>query len=68
MSFNKIEQKEEKAKETLMRSIKEMFESRFPSNYQLKDTEIYTRSFVPKKKYGTAIVAIVFVSYEYPEL
>jgi arginine decarboxylase len=59
---------EEKAKETLMRSIKEMFESRFPSDYQLKDTEIYTRSFVPKKKYGTAIVAIVFVSYEYPEL
>ena len=59
---------EEKAKETLMRSIKEMFESRFPSNYQLKDTEIYTRSYVPKKKYGTAIVAIVFVSYEYPEL
>jgi len=59
---------EEKAKETLMRSIKEMFESRFPSDYQLKDMEIYTRSFVPKKKYGTAIVAIVFVSYEYPEL
>jgi len=45
-----------------------MFKSRFQSNYQLKDVEIYTRSFIPKKKYGTAIVAIVFVSYEYPEL
>jgi arginine decarboxylase len=59
---------EEKAKDVLRRSLDEMFKSRFPSNYKLKDVEIYTKSFIPKKKYGTAIVAIVFVSYEYPEL
>ena len=59
---------EEKAREILRRSMEEMFKSRFSSEYQLKDVEMYTRSFVPKKKYGTAIVAIVFVSYEYPEL
>jgi arginine decarboxylase len=61
-------EEEEKAKEILRKSMEEMFKSRFPSNYQLKDVEIYTRSFIPKKKYGTAIVAIVFVSYEYSEL
>jgi len=59
---------EDKAKEILRKSIEEMFKSRFPLEYQLKDVEIYTRSFIPKKKYGTTIVAIVFVSYEYPEL
>jgi arginine decarboxylase len=59
---------EEKAKEILQKSMQEMFNSRFPSTYQLKDVEIYTRSFIPRKKYGTTIVAIVFVSYEYPEL
>ncbi len=26
------------------------------------------RSFIPKKKYGTAIVAIVFTSYIYPKI
>jgi len=59
---------ENKAREILQKSMQEMFNSRFPSTYQLKDVEIYTRSFIPRKKYGTAIVAIVFVSYEYPEL
>jgi len=61
-------EEEEKAREVLRKSMEEMFKSRFPLEYQLKDVEIYTRSFIPKKKYGTAIVAIVFVSYEYPEL
>ena len=59
---------EEKARDILIKSMEEMFKSRFPSEYKLKDVEIYTRSFVPKKKYGTALVAIVFVSYEYPEI
>jgi len=60
--------KEEFVKDFLRKNIEEMFKSRFPSNYVLKDIEIHIRSFVPTKKYGTAIVAIVFVSYEYPEL
>jgi arginine decarboxylase len=59
---------EEKAKAILRKSLEEMFKSRFPSSYKLKDVEIYTKSFIPKKKYGTAIVAIVFVSYEYQKL
>ncbi|MGC8993642.1 MAG: pyruvoyl-dependent arginine decarboxylase [Candidatus Aenigmatarchaeota archaeon] len=58
---------EEKAKEILKASINEMFKSRFSDDYKLKDVEIYTKSFIPKKKYGTAIVAIVFTSYEFPE-
>lgn len=60
---------EEKAREILKASMREMFNSRFSTEngYELKDVEIYTKSFVPTKKYGTAIVAIVFLSYEYPE-
>jgi len=61
---------EEKAREILIASLKEMFSSRFSEEfggYELKDIEIYTRSFIPRKKYGTVIVAIVFLSYEYPE-
>ena len=56
------------AREILKKSLEEMFSSRFSSDYKLKDIEIYTRSFIPKKKYGTAIVAIVFTSYIYPKI
>ncbi|MGC9132780.1 MAG: hypothetical protein ACP5HJ_04085, partial [Candidatus Micrarchaeia archaeon] len=62
------EKPEEEAKEILKKSVEEMFVSRFPSSYTIKKTEIYTRSFIPKKKYGAAIVAIVFLSYRYPLL
>lgn len=58
---------EEKAKEILKESLNEMFSSRFSNEYELKDIEIYVRSFIPKKNFGTALVAIVFLSYEYPE-
>ncbi|MEM5815716.1 MAG: pyruvoyl-dependent arginine decarboxylase [Candidatus Aenigmatarchaeota archaeon] len=58
---------EEKAKEILKASLDEMFSSRFGKDCELKEVEIFTRSFIPKKNYGTAIVAIVFVSYEFPE-
>ncbi len=56
---------EEKAKENLKNCLNEMFESRFSKKeYELKDVKIIVKSFVPKKKYGTAIVAIVFTKYK----
>jgi len=59
---------EEVAKKTLRTSIDEMFFIRYGKNrdYQLCDVKIVMNSIVPKKKYGTAIAAIVFVSYLYP--
>jgi len=47
----------------LKKSLKEMFSSRFDSRYKLK-IETRVESFIPKKKYGTVLVAICFVSYK----
>jgi len=61
---------EEDAKKILKESIIEMFQSRYGKrkDYELRDIETIVKSFVPKKKYGTVIVAICFTSYEYPEI
>ena len=57
---------EEDAKKSLMSSLNELYENGFSGNYALKDVRMQTRSFVPKKKFGTAIVAIGFKDYIYP--
>ena len=61
---------EDDAKKILKESINEMFQSRYGKkrDYELREIETIVRSFVPKKKYGTVIVAICFTSYEYPEI
>lgn len=59
------------ARAQLEASMKEMFESRYDhhtGDYDLKDLEAHIRGFVPQKRYGTCIVAIVFTSYEFPVL
>lgn len=59
---------EETAKRILKDSIDEMFKSRYGNSdkYELRDTQIIIRSFIPKKKFGTAIVALCFTNYLYP--
>ena len=59
---------EEVARESVMGSLKEMYESGFSENFELRDIKMQLRSFVPKKKFGTAIVAIGFKDYIYPIL
>ena len=60
---------EDEARKILQRSLKEMFESRFdPEEYILKDVKCVIRSIVPKKKFGSAVVALCFVTYEVPTL
>jgi arginine decarboxylase len=56
------------AESSLRKSILELYENGFSEDYDLKDVEIHTESFVPKKKFGTAIVSICFVNHEYPVL
>ncbi len=59
----------EDARKHLKDCLHEMFEERFPKNYQLKEEEILgIESFVPKKKYGTALVVVGFLDYYYPIL
>lgn len=59
---------EQDARENLSACMDEMFTSRYGNNKNLElvDKQVIIRSFVPKKKFGTAIVAIVFVDYEVP--
>jgi len=55
------------AEETLKKSLLELYDG-FESDFELKDIEISLKSFSPRKKFGTALVSICFVNYEYPVL
>jgi len=55
------------AEETLKKSLLELYEG-FKIDFDLKDIEISLKSFVPKKKFGTALVSLCFVNYEFPVL
>lgn len=47
-------------------SLNELYINGFSEQYELKDTNLISRSFIPEKKYGTALVAIGFTNYVYP--
>jgi arginine decarboxylase len=57
---------EEDAKTQLTMSLSELYKNGFSEDYELKDVEVITRSIIPKKRFGTAIVAICFTDYVYP--
>ncbi len=52
----------------LRASLNELYVNGFDEQYEIKDLKLTIESFVPKKKYGTAIVAICFVNYVFPVL
>lgn len=57
----------EKELEDLLRaSLDELYYNGFSEQYNLEDIRIISESFVPQKKYGTALVSICFVNYVYP--
>lgn len=56
---------EEKAKRLLRMSLNELHQNGY-EHMELKDIMLNTRSFVPKKKFGTALVAICFTDYVHP--
>ncbi|HPD65940.1 MAG TPA: pyruvoyl-dependent arginine decarboxylase [Bacteroidia bacterium] len=49
-------------------SILELYENGFNDEFDLKDVRYITQTFIPKKQFGTALVAICFTSYFYPIL
>ncbi len=57
---------EEEAKASLRASLGELYTNGFEENYELNDIRVATRSVVPEKSFGTAIVAIGFTDYVYP--
>jgi arginine decarboxylase len=56
----------EEVRRKLKASIDELYTNGFSRKYDLKCIKMLTKSFTPKKAYGTALVAICFTSYIYP--
>lgn len=57
---------EEEVSRRLRASLDELYFNGFSDKYLLSDIHTITRSFVPEKNYGTALVALCFTSYYYP--
>jgi arginine decarboxylase len=54
------------AEEQLRESLNELYINGYSDKFDLKDIKIISESITPKKKFGTAIVALCFVNYEFP--
>lgn len=57
---------EDFAVQSLKASLNELYTNGFEEKYELKDIKMISRSFVPEKKFGTALVALCFTNYVYP--
>jgi len=58
---------EDFVKTKLKASLNELYTNGYSENFDLKNTRIIIRSFIPKKKYGTTIVSLCFLNYLYPK-
>ena len=47
-------------------SLEELYVNGYSEQFEMKDIEVLSESFIPEKKYGTALVALCFTSYYYP--
>jgi len=54
------------SKEQLQASLQELYTNGYSDKYDLKSINLIIESFIPKKKFGTALVALCFVNYIYP--
>ena len=59
---------EKYAGEQLKLSLNELYTNGYDDKYDLRDPKLTMQSFVPKKKHGTALVAVCFLNYIYPHL
>ena len=57
---------EEEAREQLKMSLNELYTNGYSDQYDLKDIEMISDSFVPEKKYGTCLISICFTNYLCP--
>ncbi len=63
--YNGPESKE-KALAELKKSLHELYTNGYSEAYDLKGIKVIVESFIPKKAFGTAIVALCFTSYVLP--
>ncbi len=58
----------EELENKLRASLNELYYNGFEEDYSIDEHELITQSFIPKKEYGTALVAICFMNYLVPVL
>ena len=58
----------EELKQKLQLSLDELYFNGYSERFEFKSTHFLIESIIPKKNYGTALVALCFVNYEYPIL
>jgi len=52
--------------EQLKKSLQELYTNGYSEQFELKEIEVHSKSFVPDKLFGTALVALCFVNFEQP--
>jgi arginine decarboxylase len=57
---------EKELERRLKSSLEELYWNGFSEKYDLNDIHFLSESFIPRKNYGTALVALCFTSYYYP--
>jgi|SRR3989338_4976624 len=57
---------EEEACESLKASLNELYVNGYEEDYELRDVELLTKSIIPKKNFGTVLIALCFVNHLYP--
>jgi arginine decarboxylase len=57
---------EKELERRLKASLEELYWNGFSDKYQLNDIHILSESFIPRKNFGTVLVALCFTSYYYP--
>jgi arginine decarboxylase len=57
---------EEEAGEQLRSSLQTLYTNGFSEDFDLREERLTMKSFIPKKKYGTSLVAICFTSHVCP--
>ncbi len=58
----------EAIEQELRQSLNELYVNGFSEQFELKDITITTESFVPDKKFGTALVGLCFTNYIFPAI
>ncbi len=59
---------EEEATASLHSSLNELYTNGYSDDYDMRDITLNMESFIPKKKFGTVLVALCFTSYLFPVL
>lgn len=59
---------EEEARDELRLSLNELYTNGYSDDFDLKDIELISDSFVPSKKYGSCLIGICFTNYLCPIL